>query len=157
MQRIFPLILATAFGAGSGLAQVPKSQGFVYQGFGSNYGTAFGHTGAGGEGVVWKGITAGGDIGAIYPFRAPAEVFGVLNVNGGYHFLAGRKDTKWDPFVTAGYSLFFRQGSANGANYGGGVVYWAKPKIGIRAEFRNHQYSVNERGFPEFRIGVAFH
>ncbi|MCC6343070.1 MAG: hypothetical protein IT166_12780 [Bryobacterales bacterium] len=154
--KTFPIILIAAFSAVSGMAQVPKSQVFVYQGLGSNYGTSFGHTGGGAEAAVWKGITAGAEVGAIYPFRAMSEVFGVLNVNGSYHFLAGRKG-KWDPFVTGGYSLFFRQGVANGANYGGGVVYWVKPRMGIRAEFRNQQYSVNERGFPEFRIGVAFH
>jgi len=138
---------------------VSKSQGYVYQGFSGNFidsGTAaVGHTGAGGEGVFWKGISAGGDISAVYPFRCGACVIGVANVNGGYHFNAGRADRKIEPFVTAGYSLYFRGETANGWNYGGGIVYWFKPRLGLRLEVRDHRIE-RYSAFTQFRIGLSF-
>ncbi|HUQ93624.1 MAG TPA: hypothetical protein VM120_18225 [Bryobacteraceae bacterium] len=80
---------------------------------------------------------------------------GVLNVNGGYHFTTSRQDTKWDPFVTAGYTLFVRSGAVNGYNYGGGFVYWFKPHAGLRAEFRDQRFPQGS-AFPEFRLGFSF-
>lgn len=138
--------------------QVSKSQGYVYQGFSGSFvdaGYTAGQTGVGGEGVFWKGISVGGDLSAVYPLRCGSCVIGVANVNGGFHFNAGRADRKLEPFVTAGYSLFFRGETASGYNYGGGVVYWFKPKLGLRLEVRDHRIDTYQV-FTQFRIGLSF-
>lgn len=139
-------------------AQVPKGQGYLVHGFGNGVdrGPAFGHLAGGGEYAFYKGLGFGAEIGAAYPFRSPAGVFGIASINGAYHFTAGRRDTKWDPFVAAGYSLFFRGDTLNAFNYGGGVVYWVKPRFGIRAEFRDHRAGRGEFALPQFRIGISF-
>lgn len=160
MNNIYRTLLLAGCMAASGWGQVPKSQAYVFQGFGTSlfdYDAAMAHTGVGGEGVFFKGLGAGADIGAAYPLRYPQGVVGQLNVSGYYHFTAGRKDTKWDPFVVAGYTMFFRSGVAHAAHYGGGVTYWMKERVGLRAEFRNHQLRYDGAHFGEFRIGVSFH
>jgi len=141
-------------------AQVPKGQGYVYQAVGSTsynrWATVLGATGGGGEGVFWKGLGAGADIGAFYPYRAAGNVIGLGSVSATYHFNAGRQDTKWDPFVVAGYSLFFRSGTLNGAHWGGGVGYWFSRHVGARIEFRDQRSVPEGFGFPTVRFGLSF-
>jgi hypothetical protein len=158
MTSITKAILVAAAAATLSFGQVSKSQGYVFQGFtaqGFDSSGIVGHTGGGGEGVFWRGISAGGDISAAYPFQCLSCVIGVGNINGGFHYNAGRVDKKWEPFVTAGYSLFFRGGTANGFNYGGGVVYWFKPHVGLRLEVRDH-WIERYHMFTQFRIGLSF-
>jgi hypothetical protein len=138
--------------------KVSKSQGYVYQGFSGDFidgSGAVGNTGVGGEGVFWKGISAGGDISGVYPFRCLSCIIGVVDLNGGFHFNAGRTDRKLEPFVTAGYSFYFRGDSASGSNFGGGIVYWFKPKLGLRFEVREHRIQ-SSHAFTQFRIGLSF-
>ena len=114
--------------------------------------------GVGGEAVLKKGIGVGAELGAL-AFRDDfaGTVLGVLSPNGYYHFRHGR-GVRVDPFVTAGYSLLFRTGHANYANYGGGVTYWFHPRLGARLEFRDQ---INTLGTIEHfwgvRFGLAFH
>ncbi len=142
------------------MAEVPTGQGFAMQGIASlvNERESIGHTTIGGEKVFYKGLSAGGDGGAFYPFEAAYLVIGNANANVGYHFLAGRKNTKWDPFVSGGYSILFREGAVSGVNYGGGVVYWFTPRLGIRTEGRG--YSISSGGsygsMAEIRVGLSF-
>jgi hypothetical protein len=158
MTIIYKVLALMAVLTGLSFGQVSKSQGYIYQGIstrGFDHTDAVGHTGGGGEGVFWKGISAGGDISAVYPFRCASCVIGVGNLNGGFHYNAGRVDRKWEPFATAGYSLYFRSGTANGFNYGGGVVYWFKPHVGLRLEVRDHRIA-DYHMFTQFRIGLSF-
>jgi hypothetical protein len=66
-------------------------------------------------------------------------------------------DNKVEPFVTGGYTHFFRWGTPNGINFGGGVNYWFSNHVGLRFEVRD-----NARGnrplhhFVGFRIGLTF-
>ena len=141
------------------VGQVPRGQGYVFQGLGStsyDHGIALGQTGAGGEGVFWKGLGVGGDLGAVYPYRSLESVVGIANVSGVYHFTAGRSDTKWDPFVVGGYTLLFRGGTANGFHWGGGFGYWFHRHIGARVEFRDQRTRRGDFSFPMVRFGISF-
>lgn len=112
------------------------------------------HFGGGGEGLLYKGLGVGGEIGYLGLARSLGDGFGVFSANGSYHFRT-RSDRKLAPFVTAGYSLAFRSGTANMFNFGGGVHYWFCEKVGLRLEFRDHVWS-REAHFWGLRIGVAF-
>ncbi len=100
------------------------------------------HFGGGGEAVLWKGIGAGAELGAL-AFRQDFtdSLVGLLSLNGYYHFVH-EKNRKADPFVTAGYSLMFRSGHANLFNFGGGLNYWLDRRLRLRLEFRDHVRSV---------------
>jgi hypothetical protein len=80
----------------------------------------------------------------------------VLSANGLYDF--GRtRSAKISPFLTAGYSLAFREGTANALNFGGGIHYWFARRFGLRMEFRDH---VSPDGWNEHfwqgRVGIGF-
>jgi len=113
--------------------------------------------GAGGEALVYKGLGVGGEIGYLGFTRELSQGFGVLSPNVSYHFLNASKSGKFAPFVTGGYSLLFRDGTALAVNVGGGMNYWFKDRLGLRLEFRHHGIVDSDlRGFYGFRIGLAF-
>jgi hypothetical protein len=62
----------------------------------------------------------------------------VGSANLSYHFLSGTKDRKLEPFVTAGYTLFFRAGTSTGVNLGGGVNVWLTEHAALRLEVRDN-------------------
>ena len=114
--------------------------------------------GGGGEGFVWKGLAAGGDIN--YVFRrdnAGEGQYGLGSVGAAYHFTDRTRQQKLVPFVTGGYSLGFAGGGAtiNLFHYGGGVTYWMAERVGLRVEFRDHVES-NGRLVAFVRVGVSF-
>jgi hypothetical protein len=115
--------------------------------------------GFGGEWVIGKGIGAGGELSALGTREYFTEsVVGVVSPNGYYHFIHNR-DRKLDPFVTAGYSMMFRNGHANMYNFGGGMHYWFRNALGLRLEFRDqvlhggYNPTVHYWGF---RVGLVF-
>jgi len=124
--------------AGLGVpARAQRSHGYFFVAPGGTNGTATLHLGGGVEGGLGKGIGVGAELGALGPTRSFDDVLGVFSANGYYHFFRddGRKA---DPFVTGGYTLFFRSGTANLGNLGGGVNYWLGERIGLKIEFRDH-------------------
>jgi hypothetical protein len=128
---------------------------FIAPGAGTpgNWGTL--HIGGGGQGFVYKGLGVGAELGFLGPRECLGEGFGVLSVNGAYHF---RRDKKLVPFVTSGYSLGFRSGIAHMMNVGGGVQYWFKPRVGLYLEFRDHATVTgwaNGGHLYGFRMGIA--
>jgi len=132
-----------------------RGQGYIFAAPGAveRGGAATLHFGGGGEGLFYRGLGAGAEIGFMGPARNLGEGFGVFSVNGSYHF---QRDKKLVPFVTSGYSLFFRNGSANLVNFGGGVHYWFRKGIGLRVEFRDHVQPNPTVNFWQFRFGLAF-
>ncbi len=115
------------------------------------------HFGGGAEGVIGKGIGVGAELGFLAPREDVGEGLGVFSPNGYYHFPGRNKDRKVDPFVTAGYTLFFRSGHANLWNVGGGVNYWFAKRVGMKLELRDHIWS--DGGTLHYwgvRIGVTF-
>lgn len=112
--------------------------------------------GAGGEAFLWKGLAAGADVGYVFsPEQGGDSGFGLLSVNPAYHFTNRTRDQKLVPFVTAGYSLGFRSGTANFYNYGGGATWWMSERVGLRLEVRDYRQS--EYGFLTiFRAGISW-
>ncbi len=141
-----------------------KSNGYLVgapgfaSGFGGNVSTF--RVAVGGEGYIGKGFGVGAEIGGLSPVQEPSAGFGLLSANAYYHLRAGRSSTKWDPFLTAGYSLAMGgDGSANMFNFGGGVTYWVKRHLGIRLEVRDHVGTVccgEAINFVGVGFGIAF-
>ena len=173
--------IAIVFLATSALAQAPKNdstgQGYVFVAPGvGNIGPAreFGrksgsiHMGAGGEAFIYRGLGIGVEIGAVgpgsatvpqrsrstYSFGFSDYVVGLGSANLSYHFLPSTTDRKLEPFLTAGYSLFFRAGISHGYNVGGGLNVWLDKTVGTRFEIRDQESWYRET--LSFRIGVTF-
>ena len=115
------------------------------------------HFGGGGEFVTPIGVGVGAELGFLGTWDGFSEGIGVFSVNGSYHFARSR-GRKLDPFVTAGYSLAFRQGHANMGNVGGGANIWLHPRVGLRLEFRDHLWEGqgSKVQYWGLRIGAAF-
>jgi hypothetical protein len=126
--------------------------GGIFEG-GYHVGTA--HFGGGGEVLPYKGIGIGAEAGYLTPWRDFSQGIGLASVNGSYHFMRNRSVS---PFVTAGYSLAFREGHANLFNFGGGVNWWFADRVGVRLEFRDHiyTYGTHRADYLGGRIGFAF-
>ena len=139
-----------------------RGQGYIFaapgglSAAGSTVGTF--HFGAGGEGLLYKGLGGGGEIGYLFPTRAAGDGFGILSLNGSYHFVDSNKPRKVVPFVTLGYSRGFGQGGGfNMVNYGGGVNWGMRDRLGLRVEGRDHVTTETPRGhFWQFRVALAF-
>lgn len=115
------------------------------------------HFGVGGEGLIKGGFGVGGEIGGLTYVRSFSSGIGVFSAGANYHFLNASKSGKVVPFVNGGYTLFFRDGVANGAHFGGGVNYWFKERVGLRFEVRDH-FAVlyPEAHYVGFRLGLTF-
>jgi|SRR5678816_787896 hypothetical protein len=116
----------------------------------------YAHIGFGGESPIYKGIGAGVEFGPVFQWsRFEDTAFALGSANISYHFSSATLGTKMDPFLTAGYSIFIRAGTDNGANFGGGINLWLKPKIGLRVDLREYTGNVRAHHLGP-RIGVAF-
>ena len=91
--------------------------------------------GGGGELLFAKGLGVGAELGGISPTGNLGGAVGVASGNAYYHF---GSDRKIDPYITGGYSLFFRGNSANSGNFGIGVNLWLWRSLGMKVEFRDH-------------------
>lgn len=122
----------------------------VYVGFSESVATM--HVGGGGEGLVYKGLGLGAEVGALWATRG-SDLLGMVSVDGSYHSSRGRKVS---PFLTGGYSLIGGNGRRNLVNFGGGLNWWLGARRGIRLEFRDHVYADGGRQILDFRIAFAF-
>ena len=113
------------------------------------------HIGGGGEGFVYKGFGVGVEIGAAGPLSDFSNhYFGMGSVNLSYHFLPSATEPKLEPFVSLGYTLFFRAGLTHGGHAGFGLNRWLNKNVALRFEIRDdveggHGHLVG------FRIGVT--
>jgi hypothetical protein len=107
--------------------------------------------------LLEHGIGAGAELRAVVPGSGAARnSVGILSFNGSYHFL---RDGKLDPFATAGYSLLFRDFTANMFNYGGGLNYWFQDSLGLRLKLRDHVRSASAGPTADYwgiGIGLTF-
>jgi hypothetical protein len=162
MLRLKQAIFCSALLATLAIAQTTehRGQGYLFVapgGVAPNGSTATLHFGVGGEGLLHKGLGVGGEIGYLTPARSFDSGFGIFSANGSYHFTQATASGKVVPFVTGGYSLFFRDGHANGFNAGGGVNYWFRERLGVRLEFRDQVVTEGrEVHYLGFRVGLAF-
>jgi hypothetical protein len=112
------------------------------------------HLGAGAEIALPKFAGIGIEAGALgNPSNYTDSVFGIGSVNGYFHPRPGKSVTL-DPFVTGGYSLLFRRGTANAGNYGGGLNWWFQPSMAVRVELRDHV--IEGVHFWGVRMGMTF-
>lgn len=111
--------------------------------------------GAGGEGFVNRGLSAGADLGYMFPRSNAGSGIGLLSVNPAYHFVNKDRTNRFVPFVTGGYGLAFRAGMANLANFGAGSTSWSRDSLGFRIEVRNYRDS-NASVTTQFRFALAF-
>jgi hypothetical protein len=145
----------------SGIAAAQRSMGYWYAAPGAvragGHDALTVHLGGGGEFAIWKGISAGIEAGAVGATRNYTESLqGTASANGYYHFFRS-KTARYDPFVTGGYSLFFRRGTANLGNYGAGLNYWFLQHLGARVEVRDHVLPGNGgTHFWGIRMGFSF-
>lgn len=80
----------------------------------------------------------------------------MLSVNGSYYLPASGRERRIQPFVTAGYTMAFRDGTANLWNVGGGVDYWVSRRVGVRLDVRDHVWAdVGTAHFWGPRIGIV--
>jgi hypothetical protein len=146
------LILCSVTAWAQGTEHRGQGYGFFAPGVSSGRSTGFAHAGVGGE-VLIKRVGIGGEAGYLAPWRYLSEGIGVASVNGSFNLKPGRIS----PFVTGGYTLFFRSGTASGYNFGGGVHYWLRDRVGLRFEVRDNAVpDYYDQHFVGFRIGVVF-
>jgi hypothetical protein len=134
-----------------------QTYGYVFGGMGTTSGERLitMNSGAGFESLFYKRLGVSGELSYFAWLREPVHGLGIFCLNGSYHFDRNRK---WSPFITAGYSLFFREGAANLFNIGGGVQLPLKPGHSLRLEFRDHIMSQSSENYHYFgwRIGWTF-
>ncbi len=169
------VIFAFSLSASAQTGDQSKRQGYLFfapgagsvgNSFFSDNGRANIHIGAGEEVFIYKGLGVGAEIGPVIPWAAPGfsggyrlsccfgRLVGLGSANLSYHFLPNTTDRKLEPFVAAGYSLFFRQGTWSGYNAGVGTNVWLKENIGMRFELRDHSsWRYKTMGFG---MGVTF-
>jgi hypothetical protein len=133
------------------------SYGYVFAGPGGGWGDGSTlHIGGGGEGVFSNGLGLGAEIGMLMPAVSLGDGLGVFSLNGSCHFSQASKSGNATPFITGGYTAFFRGGYANGVNFGAGVNYWIKTSVGLRVEVRDALPVGGEGQFFNVRVGVTF-
>jgi hypothetical protein len=157
MKLITSTILAAAL-AGAAFGQSTNAYFFVAPGGVTGSAKTEGalQLGAGGEIALPKSFGAGVEAGAISPFRSWGDAtLGTFAVNGYYHFV--HRDRRIHPFVTAGYTVFFRDGHVNLFNFGGGANLWATRHLGARIELRDQVATYNGTlHYWGVRLGLAF-
>jgi hypothetical protein len=118
------------------------------------------HLGGGGERFFTCNLGVGADLGYLTSTEQFSGGFGTFSPNFVARFPHQSSDGKVEPFLTGGYTLFFRSGTANGLNFGGGLNYWFKERIGLRFEVRDNVMippgGDSTSHFVGFRIGLAF-
>ncbi len=140
---------------------VRRGQGYVFFAPGgatsSGYTEAVMHVGGGVEGLLYKGLGIGAEIGYLYPTVSASSGVAVVSLNGLYQFGSPGAKRKVVPFITGGWSMAIRDGMVNGANVGGGLNYWFTRRMGLRLEFRDH-FVPSDLGTHiwQARVGLTF-
>ncbi len=144
----------------------PESHGHGYAFFAGGAATTFScrsctfgtiHVGGGGEATFYKGLGIGAEAGYLVPAEDTSSGLGLASLNAVYIF-RGKGRSRIEPFLTGGGTVGFAAGGAfGGINFGGGIQYWMRNRIGLRFEFRDHvpTQSLNSHLF-EGRVGISF-
>jgi hypothetical protein len=121
------------------------------------------HIGGGGEGFVYRGLGLGAEVGYGGEWGSfGSNGVGIGSADVSYHFPTSAQHPKVEPFVTAGYTLFFRAGTSSGVNLGGRVNIWLKEHAALRLEIRDNANGMGTRTpagaqhFVAFRTGITF-
>lgn len=152
-----PIVLSAALflSAPEALAQEresPRSWGYFFAGIGScNHGYGFLHTGGGGQGLLTGGLGVNAEVGYFGFLEAPGNGVGIFSPGIVYSFNRSKKTV---PFVTGGYSLWFREGIGHGVYFGGGVDRWMSERWGIRIEGRDQVLPTCNEHLLEARFAI---
>lgn len=109
--------------------------------------------GAGGDAFLFRGLTAGAEIGHYQFVERGSDGFGIAGFNAGYHWNR-RGAGRTEPFVSAGPAIVFGNASSPGASFGGGVNYWFSRRLGLRLEGRLYGFAGD--AIAKFRVGISF-
>jgi hypothetical protein len=161
------MLAAQSYSTQPAVAAAPSAQagsdrpvnGYVFVGPGVSSGNSitFLNYGIGAEGRIKGGFGVAGEIEGFAPGESFRRGFGIASANAGYQFLNASSSGKVVPFVSGGYSLFFASGVDNGINFGGGVNYWFKERVGLRFEIRDHMLVPSpDVHYIGFRFGLTF-
>jgi hypothetical protein len=137
MRQLWPCLAFLALSLTPMAAQ--SSHGYIF--FAPGGMSAAGQTnstvqfGGGGELLLAKGLGLGAELGLLSPTGNLGGTVGVASGNAYYHLGSKRKI---DPYITVGYSRFFRGNTANSPNFGVGVNLWLWRSLGMKVEFRDH-------------------
>jgi hypothetical protein len=113
------------------------------------------------EGILVKHVGAGLDLAGILPGQGKIvnNTIGSASFNGYGHVFT---NSKWDVYGTGGYSLLFRNFTANYYNVGGGLNYWLgiKQTFGLMFEYRylhpfNSSNPSENTPYNEIRFGFT--
>ncbi len=137
-----------------------KGHGYVYvaPGLVAPEGEGTIHLGGGWERFFGRHVGLGLEGGFLGPVASLSDGIGAFSPNLVARIRAKNNENRIEPFVTGGYSLFFREGIANGVNLGGGVNWWFKERVGLRFEIRDNVLISTDETVQVvgFRIGLTF-
>ena len=115
-----------------------------------------GHAAAGGELLIKNRVGVGGEYGI---FAGEGGGLHIASANAVLHFAPAERQRGTRPFVSGGYTrLSNGEGDFNAFNVGGGVDIWARERVGVRVEIRDH-IRPDDRGnihYWAIRAGVVF-
>jgi hypothetical protein len=117
------------------------------------------HAAGGGEVLAGGRLGGGGEFGLLA--NSNGGLF-VASANAVFHFVPSQPTpvrSRLSPYVSGGYTrMFSGEGAFNGWNAGIGTDIWLKPRVGLRAEFRDHVRPDSRGGvhYWSIRAGVAF-
>ncbi len=117
MKRLISTLLVLVFLpvlASAQASDYSKGHGYAYfaPGASSPSSVAYAQVGAGGEGFFTRNLGAGVELGYLTPMRSWSDGVGTLSPNLVARFRAKDENHKLEPFVTGGYTLFFRSASS---------------------------------------------
>jgi hypothetical protein len=160
MRRVTLIVLSLAVFADFSHAQelsLKRTTGFVFIAPGAvtagRDASATVHAGAGADVRIYKGLTAGAELGGI----GGGDKLAIFSSNVSYRFLNATQSRKLVPYLTAGYTAAVTgEVGENWFNVGGGIDYWIGQRTGVRLEFRD-QADPNHSQLWHFLEGrVAF-
>jgi hypothetical protein len=166
--RILPLLVLTSaahaqFTVGS-IYAAPGGQTIIgghttaWYAFGGSFERIVSHTND--AGVESSTLGAGAGLSGIIPSHGEAgNTIGTLDLNFYVHGRNRARDSKFDPFLTPGYTFFFGGNyRTTGLNAGLGMHYWYGEKHGLLVEAVD-QVALGRGGaihFWQFRVGLSF-
>ena len=151
-------VIPVCFGAeNTGKPYRYNGGGYTLFGFGAcQHKVPYFNASVGGEALLVKGLSLGAEVGYNTFIESRSKSWGLGLLNVGYHFVDRSNPKKFEPFINWGViGAGFGEGSFGpAASLGGGVIYWFKPKMGIRSEFR--YMVISEERIPMFGVGISF-
>ncbi len=134
-----------------------RAHGYLFTSAGDSFGSGGSagalHFGGGAEIFAVRGLAISPELGYLAPWKSLGDGIGVLSANGTYHFL---RKGKTMPFITGGYSLGFRNGTMNMANFGAGFDRWIGERHGLRLEVRDHYAPSVDQHYLGVRVAWTF-